>query len=644
MKLLLLILIIFASISNISAQKDNYSSKNKKAIKNFEMAYAYFDKRDDTEAIKYAEQALKADEKFVEVYLLLAEIYNQSQNLKKEIEQYKTILQIDAGFSYRVYYLLAKVEYSMGLYHEAQNDLEPFFLAENPNKKIEYYAKHLKKCLEFSVNAFDNPVPFKPVITSVSTEFDDYWPSLTADELKLLTTVQIPIDSRFPVSDKNRQEDLFISNKQKDGTWSPVINMGPPINTPNNEGAQSFRADGQQLFLTVCNRPQDLGSCDLYVANKVNGKWTNPKNVGRPVNSSAWEAQPTVSADGRRLYFSCGNCPGSLGAADIYVSNLDENGNWTQPKNLGATINTAGNEFSPFIHPDGKTLYFASEGHIGLGGMDLYVSYLENDTAWSTPVNLGYPINTNGDEVGLIVNALGDYAYFSSQREGSQGLDIFGFEMPASTRPSSVTYAKGVVYDAITKERLQADFQLTDLSTGKIVLHSQSEQGTGEFLVTLPMGREYALNASKEKYLFFSENYQLIEVEKGKPYIIDVPLQPIVEGASIILKNVFFKTDSYELDDKSVSELNKLVMLLNNNPTIKIEISGHTDNKGSFEYNKTLSHNRAKSVMDYLINQGISKLRLTFAGYSFSKPIATNDTDEGRALNRRTEFKITSLK
>ncbi|PKP22030.1 MAG: hypothetical protein CVU05_05495 [Bacteroidetes bacterium HGW-Bacteroidetes-21] len=638
----LLIILLFLPL--ISSAQNEYTSKNKKAIKYFETAYAYFDRRADKEAIEYANQAIKVDKNFIEPYILLAEIFNSQQLFEKEIDNYKKVMEIDPKYSYRIYYLAAKSEFKLGMYEDAQTHLEEFNSFEKKDNKTAYYAKYLSERVDFAVKAVNHPVPFDPEITpNVSTEFDDYWPSLTADEQKLITTVQVPVDNRFPVSDRNKQEDLYISVKQEDGTWSPVVSMGPPINTLDNEGAQSFRADGLQLFLTVCNRSEDYGSCDLYVSNKVNGRWTRPVNVGIPINSSAWEAHPSVSADGRKLFFSCGNCKGAIGAADIYMSELGADGKWQTPVNLGDSINGTGNEMSPFIHPDGKTLYFSSESHVGMGGMDLFMSRLKDDSTWSSPVNLGYPINTNGDEVGLIVNAKGDFAYFSSNRPGSQKLDIYGFQMPQNLRPHVVTYAKGVVYDALTKERLQADYELIDLESQSLVVKSQSASGTGEFLVTLPMGKMYGLNVSKQGYLFYSENYSLNNEALDKPYIMDVPLQKLAKDATIVLKNVFFKTDSYELDDKSINELNKLVALLKNNPGVKVEIGGHTDNQGSFEHNKTLSQNRAKSVYDYIVKNGINAKRMTYAGYSFSKPIATNDTEEGRALNRRTEFKITDV-
>jgi len=624
------------------AQQTEYSTRNKKAIRLFEVAMGSFDRRDDANAILYSQQAISVDKKFIEPHLLLAEIYSQQYKFEEELNHYRQVLEIDPDFSSRIYYTMAKTEYKIGFYNDALDNLNKYFTYQERNPRIDAYAEYLIQRVEFAVYAKDNPVNLEPkIVENVSTEYDDYWPSLTADERMLVTTILIPIDNRFPLSDRNKHEDLFICYKQDDGSWSRPMNMGPPVNTKDNEGAQSFRSDGLQLFFTVCNRREDYGSCDIYYSNKINGRWTEPKNIGPPINTASWEAHPSVTADGRALYFACGNCEGGLGKSDIYVSYLNTNGTWSKPENLGDSINTFGNEMSPFIHPDGKTLYFSSDGWIGMGGMDIFVSRKKDDGTWSTPVNLGYPVNTHGDEVGLVVNARGDYAYFSSNRPGSQKLDIYGFDLPVQFRPNTVTYVKGLVYNAINKNKLQASFELIDLSTGEVIIQSQSAIGTGEFLVCLPLGKDYALNVSKEGYLFFSENYSLSGAyNSNEPFIMDVPLQPITLGASIVLKNVFFKTDSYELDEKSCIELDKLVNLMNDNKNIKIELAGHTDNQGSYDYNQNLSTNRAKSVYNYIASQGIALSRLKYAGYSFSKPIATNDTPEGRSLNRRTEFTI----
>jgi outer membrane protein OmpA-like peptidoglycan-associated protein len=297
---------------------------------------------------------------------------------------------------------------------------------------------------------------------------------------------------------------------------------------------------------------------------------------------------------------------------------------------------------APFIHPDNRTLYFASRGHQGMGGFDLFVSRMDANGNWTSPVDLAYPINTYADEINLVVNAKGDVAYISSDKLGGKGgMDIYSFKLYKEAQPVMVTYFKGIVFDKETKHRLEAKFELIDLATGKVVSSSSSDPLTGEFLLALPTEKNYGLNVSKPGYLFYSDHFELLgESSKTKPFIYNVPLQPIRVGETVILKNIFFDTDKYDLKEESRSELARLTQLLKSNPQIHIEISGHTDNHGSADHNLVLSRNRAQAVYNYLIMNGISKERLSYDGFGMTRPIDTNDTEQGRANNRRTEFRV----
>jgi outer membrane protein OmpA-like peptidoglycan-associated protein len=363
--------------------------------------------------------------------------------------------------------------------------------------------------------------------------------------------------------------------------------------------------------------------------------------MGRPVNSEAWESQPTFSSDGKTIYFTS-NRYGSVGDADIWKTTMLDEGTFSQPENLGKVINTRGAEVSPFIHPDDQTLYFASTGHQGFGGKDLFISRKDSAGNWGTPKNLGYPINTPADELNLVVSASGDKGYLSTSKDGGYGgLDLYWFEMDDAIKPTIVTYFKGHVFDEVTHKPINADVELIDLKTGKTFVKASSDPSTGIFFICLPTNHDYMLNVSHPEYLFYSENFALTGVhEKTDPYIKDIPLKTFKIGETVVLNNVFFDTDKFVLKPESQIELNRLVELLKKNIRIKIEIGGHTDNQGSKEHNITLSQNRANAVMVYLIDHGIAKERLSCKGYGMSSPIATNDDEKGRALNRRTEFKI----
>lgn len=641
-KYFFLILIILFSSNSFSQQK--YTTKKKKAIKYFESAIKFYNQRDDKSAISEINKALKVDINFVEAYNLLAAIYDEIIDYNNEEIYLKKAIEVNPNFSPNTYYYLGKIQYITGNYTDASINLTKCLGFKNLSPKFKMWANNLIKRSHFAENAVKHPVDFKPVNMGdkINTKYDDYWPSLTADENTLITTVLLPKDDRFPISYKNSQEDFFISHKINN-KWTKIKNLGPPINTNNNEGAQNFSADGQWLFYTVCNRPEDYGSCDIYYAHKHGKQWTKPKNLGNVINGSSWDCNPSMSADGRTLYFSS-NRKGGFGKKDIWLSHLMNDGTWTEPENLGKNINTGGNEFAPFIHPDNKTLYFSSDGLIGMGGADIFMCRKNDDGTWGTPVNIGYPINTYKDEIGLIVDTKGDYALFSSDRFENKSKDIYKFDLYKNAKPNPVTYVKGYVYDKKTNKRLKAKFELYDIDKDSLIMKSASNEVDGKYLVCLPLNRDYAFNVSKKGYLFYSDNFSLKNLNDSlKFFEMNIPLQSIEKNASIVLKNIFYETNSYELEKKSVTELKKLISFLNINPKIKIEISGHTDNIGTKSNNLILSTNRAKTVYNYLISNGIDKNRLTYKGYDFSVPIADNSTEKGRALNRRTEFKIISV-
>jgi outer membrane protein OmpA-like peptidoglycan-associated protein len=439
-------------------------------------------------------------------------------------------------------------------------------------------------------------------------------------------------------------EDLFVAFRNPEtGEFDKAIPMPGDVNTPLNEGAQCISADGKTVVITACNRPGGVGSCDLYIMFLKNEKWTKPQNMFT-VNSTSWDSNPSLSADGRTLYFSSGRA-GGYGKTDIWKAEIDREGIAKNPAvNLGPPINTEFEEISPFIHPDGKTLYFASNGLPGMGDFDLYYSRLDDNGNWQTPVNVGYPINTKGEERSLIVNAKGDIAMFASSTT-KRDLDIYYFKIPEEAKPVAVTYVKGYVYDIKTNKRLVAQCEMLDLENGEIIAEMVSEEGTGEYMVCLPIDKDYAFNVSKDGYLFYSENFSLTNLKNPEePYIINIPLKPIEDGITVVLKNIFFEFNSFDLLPESYTELKKVIDYMNSNPKMKIEIGGHTDNVGTKEYNKDLSQNRARSVYNYLISKSIDANRLSFKGYDYSVPIADNDTEEGRAKNRRTEFKVISIK
>ncbi|MCW3083086.1 MAG: OmpA family protein [Bacteroidetes bacterium] len=623
-----------------------YSSTNKKAISIFKDALKLFQSGKDDDAVKQLEKAIEKDPNFIEPHLLMAEILQGKKQVDKAIDEYVKAITINPGFNLSNFYNIAMLEMSIGRYADAKQDFERFLKKQyvNPDAK-EIAERSLLNC-DFAIEAMKTPVPFAPknMGASINSIYYEYFPAITADDQTFLFT------RNFRLKNGEAEQEDFMISKKVNGEWAPATLIGSGINSKENEGAPTLSADGQILFFTVCpmmqgsgygNDRKGFGACDIFYSQKIGENWSKAYNVGHNVNTSFRETQPSFSSDGKSLYF-VSNRPGGYGDHDIYVSTLQPDGSWGNPVNLGKKINTPGNEESVFIHPDGKTLYFGSNGHIGMGGYDIYVSRMNDNGEWSEPVNLGYPINTYSDEHSLLVNGAGDLAYFASDRPGGfGGLDMYEFPLYEAVRPGKITYVKGKVYDAKTKAPLGAHFDLIDLATNKTVISSDANEGNGEFLVTLPVDKNYALNVTQPGYLFYSANFSLKELtDQTKPFAMDVPMQSIDTGSVIALKNVFFETAKFDLKPESKTELDKLVAFLNANKTIRGELSGHTDNVGDKKMNQLLSQNRAKAVYDYLVAAGIDAKRLTYKGYGDTRPIEKNDSDEHRATNRRTEFKV----
>jgi outer membrane protein OmpA-like peptidoglycan-associated protein/tetratricopeptide (TPR) repeat protein len=624
----LFILLFFASIA-VDAQ-NHYSTTNKDAIQYFVQANHAIDDHLYDEAIQHLQKAVAADSKFVEAYAQWGDVSRLRKYNTQAIEAYKKVISINPDFNRAIYIKIGEVELNEGQYADAEKHLEKYLTYPNISASNLAAAQKLLKDVKFSIDALQHPVPFKPMNIGgeINTAADEYSPIATADEKTLIFTRQI-----------NGNEDFYQATKQTT-QWQKATYLSAQINTPtNNEGSQSISQDGKYLFFTGCNRPDGLGRCDIYISQKKGDEWGKPFDLSPPVNTSGWESQPSISADGRTLYF-VSNRQGGYGGYDIWKSTLTPKG-WGQPENLGPNINTAFNEQSPFIHADNNTLYFCSNGWPGMGNQDLFVTRLGDDGKWGKPENLGYPINSHGDETALTLTADGATAYFASNNlKGLGGFDIYTFEMPTKLRPHVVTYVKGTVSDAKTKQPLESAVEILDLQTTQPVYQDYSSADKGDFLATLTAGKNYGLNISRTGYLFYSENFSLVGYQSSSPFNINVLLEPIEIGNKVILKNIFFDTNKFDIKPESKSELQKLIDFLMFNPTLRIEISGHTDNVGNDALNQTLSENRAKAVYDYLIANKMDVNRLVFKGYGKTQPIAPNDTDDGRSKNRRTEFKI----
>lgn len=612
------------------------SKVNRKAVEMYEKASAAASNGSYKESLPYLYNAIKHDRLYLEAYLSIAGIYGELKQYDSAIRNYEIAKDIDSLFfqdynlPYSIY-LAGKGEFAKA-YSAVQSFLSLPYLNEKSRKSGEYRQKCYAFALDYEANNPDKEYKFDPMNLGdgINTEFSEYYPIITLDGSKLIFTRKL-----------NYFNEDFFESQQQEKTWSKPISLPGEINTNLNEGALTISQDGQWLIFTGCNFPTGYGSCDLYISYLTADGWSTPENLGSRINTEFWESAPSLSPDKRDLYFSSGR-PDGYGGKDIYVSHRLPNGKWSEPENLGPAINSAGDESTPFIHADNQTLYFTSNGHIGYGGDDLFLTKKGPKNVWGKPRNLGYPINTIQNEGSLIIAADGSTAYYSSDRSDSRGgLDLYTFQLRKDIRPLRTLWVKGKVFDRKSEKGLPSGVELIDLATQTIISKVQTDE-TGNYLITLPVGKDYAFNVNRRGYLFFSENFSLKEKQPDSTYSIDIGLQPIEANATIVLKNIFFDFNEYSLKPESQVELDRIVQLMKDNPTLRIQINGHTDNVGKPADNLTLSENRAKEVIVYLTQKGIQPERLSYKGFGATQPVTDNNTEEGRAQNRRTELKVVS--
>jgi outer membrane protein OmpA-like peptidoglycan-associated protein/tetratricopeptide (TPR) repeat protein len=678
----LLALIITANIfaQNIEFTKDNFKD-NKDGLKE---AKNNIEKGDELFALAtvFYKQALDpfylSAQKFNPNNALLnykiGKCYLYSNYKLKSIPFLEKALQLNPAVDPQIHYLLGKAYHLNMEWDKAIKSFQTFqqtLKGEELTLMMGEVNVHISQCLT-GKEMVKNPVRvfIDNVGAEINSQFPDYGPVISADESVMLFTSRRTNSTGGKIDPEINEnfEDIYISTR-KDGKWSPAINMGSPINTDNHDANSGLSADGQKFLIYIGNN-----NGDLYESELKGDKWSKPDHMNKNINTSYHESSACYSPDGKSVYFVTDKPDGGLGDRDIYISNKDEKGKWGKAINLGPTINTQYGEEGVFIHPDGKTLYFSSQGHKSMGGYDIFKSVLNTETkVWSEPENIGYPVNTPDDDVFFVTSASGKHGYYASFNATGYGeKDIYmvtflGLEKPMiqnnednllasqaapvketviapvlAIKEAQLTILKGVITDYLTKQPLEATIEIVDNFKNEVIASFTSNSSTGKYLVSLPAGRNYGIAVKKENYLFHSENFDIPNTAAYQEVVKDVALKNIAVGSKIILKNIFFDFDKATLRPESTNELERLTKLLNDVPTLKIEISGHTDSKGADEYNKSLSNNRAKAVLDYLVKAGISAGRLTSVGFGEEQPIATNDTDEGRQLNRRTEFKILS--
>ena len=555
---------------------------------------------------------------------------------------------------------------------EFGNAIEQFELFRNSAKKkeLEFFEmltkKYIKEC-QSSVDVLSQTHRIWVDNLSLNTEYDDWSPCLSADGDLLLFTSNRP-NENLANDIGTYDQDIYYSNK-KNRKFTSIFPLSE-LNSISDDVSGGLSYDGQRLLIFK----EEDGNTDVY-ESELNGKYWGEVNrkMGKKSRGGNTDKNETFASfdppDIKVYYITDG---GHSGNKNIYFSGVmnRERNIWGKGQSAGV-VNTKFQEGSVYIHPDGKTMYFSSKGHNTLGGYDIFVSYVDDLGHWGKPINLGYPINTPYDDLFYSATASGRYAFIASNRAGGKGgLDIYkvtywdadkpmtaDFEdqlmasiaspvsdnsvaEPITVEEKSLTVFKGKILDAITKNSIAADIEITINSTGEVYTSLKSNSSTGKFLLSLPAGKNYGISVAAEGYLFHSENFNLPKGDGFNLVNKDIELKNIKVGSNIALRNVFFNSGKWDVKSDSYAELDRLVALLSDIPSLKIEISGHTDNVGSVSFNELLSQRRADAVVNYLAGKGVDKKRLSAKGYGQSKPVNSNETAEGRALNRRTEFEI----
>ncbi|MEQ9403090.1 MAG: OmpA family protein [Cyclobacteriaceae bacterium] len=617
------------------------SSTNKKALKSYEKGQTKAKEREFESAIAFFNSALKHDPQFYEAFLRKGSLFNAMGMEDSVYANFSSYLKIKATPSAAILNRMAFMAFERGHYEKSLVWLEAYLLQKPEFREVEEIMLLLNS-IDFAQNEIikGDSLEISLLPREINNEHAlQYMPAITIDNSMLVftrrNTMNTPTDF-----DAYRDEDIMVAYYKK-GKWLMSESISPKINTPLNEGAATISSDGNTMIFSSCDRRDSFGSCDLYLSRRTNTGWSKPRNLGKTLNSKYWEAQPSLSADGKTLYFSS-NRPGGIGRRDLWVSSMEEDGNWTSPVNLGKTINSKQDETTPFIHPNGETLYYSSNGFVGLGNYDMYVAE-KQDSAWSSPRNLGYPINTHNDEAALLLAGNGKTAFYAKEiwRDGEiVKSDIATFEMPIENRARPATYIVGNVIDNNTRNPIRTQIEVIDLNRNQVLFSAFSDSITGAYTMVLPSDKELACYVKKKGYLYYESSFFTESNSITRPDTIDIALRPIAVDEYLVLKNIYFDVDSYKLDKKSRSELENILQVLKENPSIVVEISGHTDDSGTTVYNQTLSENRAKEVYIEILKEGIPKSRLLYKGFGSKKPIVSNDTEKGRESNRRIEFRV----
>ncbi|UYZ63050.1 OmpA family protein [Hymenobacter weizhouensis] len=663
-----------AVAQDVEFSKDQFGNNKdglKAALKEIKLGDEFY----DLDPPRY-EQALPhylAAQKFnpnnSQLNLKIGNCYLHSGFKPRALEYLQKAYQLNPDVDPRIHYLLGRGLHLNGKWDEAITEYKRATPATGTKNTAGFTQDIQKKVRECENGRRLAAKPTRVFIDNagpgVNSPYPDYGPVITADESVILFTSRRDNSTGAQKDPETGGffEDVYQSTRTGKGEWTPARNLGEPVNTSGHDATVGLSPDGQRMMVYLEDNGGDLHEADLRGA-----AWRKPQRLGSRINSRSHESSAAYTPDGKSLYFVSDKQEISLGGRDIFKIEIDGRG---PAVNLGPAINTQYGEEGVFLHPDGKTMYFSSEGHNSMGGYDIFRSVYENGK-WSTPENLGWPINTPDDDVFFVISASGRHGYYSSFRDDGLGSkDIYQITFlgpekapvlsqedqllasraqpvketllapPVAIASTQVTILKGTITDEKTKQPLEAIIDVVDNSRNQTIASFRANAQSGRYLVSLPSGVNYGIVVRQEGYLFHSENFDLPAGAAYSEVVKDIALKKLDVGVKVVLNNIFFDFDKATLRKESTNELERLQKLLTETPDLRLEISGHTDNVGNDAYNKDLSQRRAKAVVDYLVQKGIDKGRLTFAGYGDTQPVASNSSKQGRQRNRRTEFKVT---
>lgn len=618
------------------------------------------------ERLAFLKQAMELEPDYVDANFAYAQeriktLIYENAKFKQTEPYFKKVIEICPKYHSDPYYYLGFIYYEEENWEESAKYLKEYLnFKDDDEKKFNknydaflYQAKQMMRYAKFYNEIFKNPVPFDPhPVSGISTERDEYLPIISADDEMMLFTRKQPFVDKNALVASDKEQELFSYSKRDPvtGTFEKGKRMPHPFNKNGSEGGATISIDNKHLFFTTC---KDEGgpqvNCDIYYSDFKAGEWTEAKKVEGINDPMYWDSQPSLASDGKTLYF-CSDRKGGRGGVDLYktVKNV-ATGIWSTPENLGPIINTSGNEMSPFVHSDFQTLYFSSDGHPGVGGNDIFIARKGEDDKWTEPKNIGVPINTTADDLGFFVSTDGHLGYFASnlpsRAKGKSvgGYDIFSFELYQEVRPDAVTFLKGKVEDKGNGGNKAFNVEVKDAANKKIT-EAMIDTSTGEYMavVNTKVKNDLIITVKKENYAFTSQLISKDSLVNSKPLkVSNMEADTIKIGQNYTLNNIYYRTNSADLDPRSLIVIDEFVEFLNANPTLKIEVYGHTDSQGDDKLNLALSTDRAFTVRDLLLTKGVDKKRLLeFKGFGASQPVGDNNTAEGRAKNRRTEFVI----